>query len=177
VVRFTPQGIARLCWSLSKMLHASRISGWVAGGSSGSSGSSLRAARVAAARCLHQCCKKCCSCSARSAAAAAQLQFYSPQEVSNLLGACSRLQVQQQSLTAAALHYITSNAHLLQPKDTAELLVWLTQLQDKSAGGRSPVTASPARSVDPAVLHALAHRVQHTAGGLNRTRLLRRRGL
>jgi hypothetical protein len=142
VVQFTPQGITMVCWSLSQLIAA-------AGSSSSSDGPQQQQKSgtwpLLPSHLQQQVLQL---LTAFTGSAAAQLQFYKPQEVANLFGACARLAVPSRALSTAVGGYVTHHGHLLGGRDVTELLLGFVQQH-----------VSP----EPAALRALLHRAGQLA--------------
>jgi hypothetical protein len=147
VVSFTPQGVANSCWAVSKLAPGAlapppqrqQQQQQQEEGDASADG----AAQLAdgARRLL----------SAFLDAAAAQLEYYKPQEVTNLLGAMARMRAPHAPLLAAARGYLRTRSHLLAAWDVEDALTSLLRL------GSPP---------EPALLQRLSHRAAQLAGGM-----------
>jgi hypothetical protein len=156
VVRFTPQGIANTCLALAKLLETTASQQQCLA----SAQAAAAAAATGAGSGQHALVQPSVQQAVQhlfdvfTAAAAAQLHYYKPQEVANLWSACARLFQQQQqqqryaAVSAAVCQYVVNHSHQLNPRDVFELLVGFVQLKT---------------SVEPPVLHALLHRLSQVS--------------
>eukprot|EP00877_Chromochloris_zofingiensis_P002843 jgi/Chrzof1/1255/Cz01g46150.t1 len=129
VVRFTPQGITNTCWALSKLLQACQQQ-------APAPASSRVPADVLQ---LFQ---------TFGDSAAAQLEYYRPQEVANLLGAYARIGLSHAALLAATDRYVRLRSHMFNAKDVSEMLAAYVGLQHQP---------------DPSALQPLVHRTNQLA--------------
>lgn len=131
VVQFTPQGVAMVCWSLAELLTAAAAG--AAGTDVGLAPLQLQQQRTvqsfAAALPLQLQQAVLGLFEAFTAAAAARLHYYKPQEVSNIFTACSRLQLLPGALKQSVEGYISSHTHLLGCRDVTDFLLAAAQLQ------------------------------------------------
>ncbi|KAI8475881.1 MAG: hypothetical protein J3K34DRAFT_478963 [Monoraphidium minutum] len=164
-VSFTPQGIANSCWALSRLAPGALAASGAARPLLGAAPEQAQgdqqqqqAVAAAAAEGGKDNGRRLAAAAARFlsaflGSAAAQLEYYRPQEVANLLGAAAALGARHAALEAAAAGYLRSKGHLLGAWDVAEALCALLRLR----GGAPP---------EPAVLQRLAHRGAALARGM-----------
>lgn len=159
VVQFTPQGVAMVCWSLARLLTSAAAA---AADSASATQQQQQPSQhswqqhVQGAAALQPLAPQLQQAVLRlfdsfTAAAAARLRYYKPQEVANIYSACSRLQLMPAALQHGAGSYVCSHTHLLGCRDVTDLLLAAAQQQHQ---WRQP-------GLDAAAVRALLHRAGH----------------
>ncbi len=161
VVRFNPQGIANSCWALARLAEAQGTPDSSTSSTSSKGGILSGCGRSTSAKTASGASMASSPSTALAAstqrlfatfgdAAAARLDYYKPQEVANLMGACARMATCHRPLLAATSRYVRLRSHLLGEQDVCELLAALAALRKL-------------HTAEPMVLQRLEHRAVHFA--------------